>query len=86
MHDGSKTTEQQVTGSNVSVSYEVFADTLTVVEERAKATAVQVIQDCYEKMLVELKGCRELQEEQKRQISGKRILLKLDDMAKNHHT
>lgn len=86
MHDGSKTTEQQVTGSNVSVSYEVFADTLAVVEECAEATAVQVIQDCYEKMLVELKGCRELQEEQKRQISGKRILLKLDDMAKKHHT
>lgn len=58
---------------SVCVSYEVFTDTLAVVEERAKATAVQVIQDRYEKMLVELKGCWELQEKQKCQISVKCI-------------
>lgn len=52
----------------VNVSYKVFANTLAVVQEGAKAAAVQVIQDCYEKMLVELKGCWELQKEQKSQM------------------
>lgn len=56
--------------TSVSVSYEVFTDTLAVVEERAKATAVQVIQDRDEKMLVELKGRWELEEEQKKSLSN----------------
>lgn len=60
-------TSDRIHVSNVSVrvSYKIFTNTLAVVQEGAKATAVQVIQDCYEKMFVELKRCRKLQEEQK---------------------
>lgn len=39
--------------------------TLTVVEERPKAAAVQVIQDGQQEALIELKGCRKLVEEKK---------------------
>lgn len=50
----------------VCAAYKVFTDTLAVVKERAKATAVQVIQDRYEKMFVELEGCWELQKKNSR--------------------
>lgn len=45
------------------VTYLLVSYTLTVVEESPKATAVEMIQDCEQKMLIELKGCRKLRGE-----------------------
>lgn len=42
------------------VTYLLVSYTLTVVEESPKATAVEMIQDCEQEMLIELKGCRKL--------------------------
>jgi len=41
-------------------SYIAFSNALTVVEERAKAAAVQVIQDYDQETLIKLKRCWEL--------------------------
>lgn len=41
-------------------SYMLISCTLTVVEESPEATAVEMIQDCQKKALIELKGCRKL--------------------------
>ncbi len=43
------------------ISYIAFTDTLTVVEESAKAAAVQVIQDHHQEVFIKLKRCWELQ-------------------------
>lgn len=43
------------------ISYIAFTCTLTVVEESAKAAAVQVIQDYHQETFIKLKRCWELQ-------------------------
>lgn len=44
-------------------AYVLVSCALAVVEERSEATAVEVIQDCQQQALVELKGRRELKGE-----------------------
>jgi len=52
-------------------SYMLVSCTLTVVEESPKATAVQMIQDCQQEVLIKLKGCRKLR--------GEKMLLQFSD-------
>lgn len=45
-------------------SYVLVSCALTVVEESSEAAAVEMIHDCQQQALIELKGCRELKGDQ----------------------